>query len=87
MSKIIKGSCYNVSIYRTVNDTELLSIMIKDKDSQCWKCNLGEWCKFINNYEEIVNLMMEDVSVELREDAQPADGYHPAKYVPQDISD
>ena len=70
MAKQVTGSCYNVSIYRTANCVELLSIMIKDTDSKCWKFNLGEWSKFMKDYDEIVKLMSQLVIVEVDENAQ-----------------
>ena len=70
MVKQVKGSCYNISIYRTANCVELLSIMVKDVDSKCWKFNLGEWSKFMKDYDEIVKLMSQLVIVEVDENAQ-----------------
>ena len=70
MLKQVTGSCYNVSIYRTANSVELLSIMVKEEDSKCWKFNLGEWCKFMKDYDEIVKLMSKLVIVEVDENAQ-----------------
>ena len=81
--KSVTGTCFNISIYRTANDCELLSIMVRDKDMQCWKCNLGEWYKCMDNYQEITDLMSKEVSVEIDFNAQPGTGYHTARFVPQ----
>ena len=87
MTKQITGSCFNISIYRTASDVELLSVMIKDKDFKFWKFNLGEWRKFIKDYDEIIQLMTQTVTIEVEENCQSGGGYHPAKLVKQIIVD
>ena len=81
MTKRIQGSCFNISIYRTASDAELLSIMVKDDEFKFWKFNLGEWKKLfasngdriMNNYMDVVQIFKETVTIEVDENAKGND--------------
>ena len=81
MTKRIQGSCYNISIYRTASDAELLSIMVKDDEFKFRKFNLGEWKKLfasngdriMNNYMDVVQIFKETVTIEVDENAKGND--------------
>ena len=81
MKKRITGSCYNISIYRNANDIELLSVMLKDKESCCWKFNLGEWKTCFSSHNDIVLLMNKQVTIETDECAQPNGRYNFGQYI------
>ncbi len=55
--KIVDGKCYHVSLYRTKENVELLSIIVRAKDEKIWKFNLGDWTKILNNREDVFKLM------------------------------
>ena len=74
--KQVTGYCFNISIYCTATDAELLSVMVKDKDMRFWKFNLGEWKKItasgkqmLQNYNDIIQLLKQNITIEVDENA------------------
>ena len=55
--KIVDGKCYHVSLYRTKENVELLSIIFRANDEKIWKFNLGDWTNILNNRQDIFKLM------------------------------
>ena len=55
--KNVDGKCYHVSLYRTKENVELLSIIVRANDEKIWEFNLGDWTKILNNREDVFKLM------------------------------
>jgi len=57
--KLIKGICFNVSIFRTDEGTELLSLQLRTEEGSVWKFNLGKAFdkKNVTDYGDIANVM------------------------------
>ena len=57
--KLVQGTCFNVSIFRKADCTQLLYIQIKAEDNNIWKFHMGKAFDkaLLNDYKDIYKVM------------------------------
>jgi len=58
MTKIIQGTCFNVSTFRSHEGVELLSLQLRTEDDTVWKFNMGKaFDDMISDYSDLYHVM------------------------------
>ena len=58
MPKLIQGNCFNVSMYRSTDGVDLLSLQLRTDEGVVWKFNMGKaFDDIITDYKDIYHIM------------------------------
>ena len=71
MTKIIQGTCFNVSMFRSYEGVDLLSLQLRTDDATIWKFNMGRaFDDVVTEYKDLYHVMNAKIHISTADDSQ-----------------